>query len=56
VELGAITLAEVAPNNDELQKSLSFNAIYIMDGIALSDDPFVALRSAVYAPSVAHRP
>ena len=28
---------------------------YITDGIQLSDDPFVPLRSAVYALSVAHR-
>ena len=55
VELGTITLAAVAPNNEELQKSLTFNPIYLTDGIQLSDDPFVALRSAVYALSVAHR-
>jgi catalase len=55
VELGTITLAAVAPDNDELQKSLTFNPIYLTDGIQLSDDPFVALRSAVYALSVRHR-
>jgi catalase len=55
VELGTITLAAVAPNNDELQKSLTFNPIYLTDGIQLSDDPFIALRSAVYALSVRHR-
>jgi catalase len=55
VELGTITLTAVAPENDELQKSLTFNPIYLTDGIQLSDDPFVALRSAVYALSVAHR-
>ena len=55
VELGTITLAAVAPNNDELQRSLTFNPIYLTDGIQLSDDPFVPLRSAVYAVSVRHR-
>jgi catalase len=55
VELGTITLAAVAPDNDELQRSLTFNPIYLTDGIQLSDDPFVALRSAVYALSVRHR-
>jgi catalase len=55
VELGTISLAAVAPNNEELQKSLAFNPIYLTDGIQLSDDPFIALRSAVYALSVAHR-
>ena len=55
VELGTISLTKVAPNNEELQRSLTFNPIYITDGIQLSDDPFVPLRSAVYALSVAHR-
>ena len=55
VELGTISLTKVAPNNEELQRSLTFNPIFITDGIQLSDDPFVPLRSAVYALSVAHR-
>ena len=55
VELGTISLTKIAPNNEELQRSLTFNPIYITDGIQLSDDPFVPLRSAVYALSVAHR-
>jgi catalase len=55
VELGTLSLTKIAPNNEELQRSLTFNPIYITDGIQLSDDPFVPLRSAVYALSVAHR-
>lgn len=55
VELGSISLTKIAPNNEELQRSLTFNPIYITDGIELSDDPFVPLRSAVYALSVQHR-
>ena len=55
VELGTISITKIAPNNDELQRSLTFNPIFITDGIQLSDDPFVPLRSAVYALSVAHR-
>ncbi len=55
VELGTISLTTVAPNNDELQRSLMFNPIYLTAGIELSDDPMVPLRSAVYALSVAHR-
>jgi len=54
-ELGTISLTAVAPNNDELQRSLTFNPIYLTAGIELSDDPIVPLRSAVYALSVAHR-
>jgi catalase len=56
VELGTITLTTIAPNNDALQRSLTFNPIYLTDGILLSDDPFPPLRSAVYALSVQHRP
>jgi catalase len=55
VELGVITVTTVAPNNAELQRSLAFNPIYLCDGIQLSDDPLIPLRSAVYALSVAHR-
>jgi catalase len=55
VELGTISLNKIAPNNEELQRSLAFNPIFITDGIQLSDDPFVPLRSSVYALSVAHR-
>ncbi len=45
----------MAPNNDELQRSLMFNLIDLTAGIELSDDPVVPLRAAVYALSVAHR-
>jgi catalase len=45
----------VASNNEELQRSLAFNPVYLTKGIELSDDPLVPLRSAVYALSVAHR-
>jgi len=55
VELGTLSLTAIAPDNEELQRSLTFNPIYLTDGIQLSDDPFVALRSAVYALSVQHR-
>jgi catalase len=55
VELGTLSLTKIAPKNEELQRSLTFNPIYLTDGIQLSDDPFVPLRSAVYALSVAHR-
>jgi catalase len=40
VELGTIGLSTVAPNSDELQKSLTFNPIYLTNGIQLSGDPF----------------
>ena len=55
VTLGTITLTAIAPDNDALQRSLAFSPIYLTDGIQLSDDPFPALRAAVYALSVQHR-
>jgi catalase len=55
VELGTLSLTKIAPNSDELQKTLAFNPIILTNGITLSDDPFPLLRSSVYALSVAHR-
>jgi catalase len=55
VELGSLSLTTVAPNNEELQRTLTYNPIFLTQGIQLSDDPLVPLRSAVYALSVAHR-
>jgi catalase len=55
VELGIVSLTKIAPDNAALQRSLMFNPIFITDGIQLSDDPLIPLRSAVYALSVAHR-
>jgi catalase len=55
VLLGTIRLTKVEPNQDELQRSLTFNPTFLTSGIELSDDPIVPLRSAVYALSVAHR-
>jgi catalase len=55
VLLGTIRLTKVEPNQDELQRSLTFNPTFLTSGIELSDDPVVPLRSAVYALSVAHR-
>ncbi len=55
VELGTISVTGVAPNNDDLERSLTYNPIFLTDGIELSDDPLVPLRSAVYALSVQHR-
>lgn len=55
VSLGTIRLTKVEPNQEELQRSLTFNPTFLTAGIELSDDPLVPLRSAVYALSVAHR-
>jgi catalase len=55
VPLGTIRLTKVEPNQEELQRSLTFNPTFLVSGIELSDDPMIPLRSAVYALSVAHR-
>jgi catalase len=55
VTLGTISLTAIPPDNETLQRSLAFSPIYLTDGIQLSDDPFPALRAAVYALSVQHR-
>jgi catalase len=55
VQLGTLRLTKVEPNQEELQRSLTFNPTFLVSGIELSDDPLVPLRSAVYALSVAHR-
>jgi catalase len=55
VPLGTLTLTAIAPDNEALQRKLTYNPIFVTDGIQLSDDPFPALRSAVYALSVQHR-
>jgi hypothetical protein len=55
VELGVVTLTTIAPNNAALQRSLTFNPVFLCDGIQLSDDPLPTLRSAVYALSILHR-
>ena len=55
VLLGTISLTKIEPNQEELQRSLAFNPTFLTNGIELSDDPLPAVRSAVYALSVAHR-
>jgi catalase len=55
VELGTLSLTAIAPKNEELQRSLAFSPIFLTDGIQLADDPFIALRAAVYALSAQHR-
>lgn len=55
VLLGTMRLTSVQPNQEALQRSLTFNPTFLLSGIELSDDQLVPLRSAVYALSVARR-
>jgi catalase len=55
VELGIITVTSVVPDTAAAEKRLAFDPTRLTDGIELSDDPLPALRSRVYAYSVAGR-
>jgi len=55
VEIGTITIASVNADSDAAQKTLLFFPTNLTDGIELSDDPFPALRTSVYALSFARR-
>jgi catalase len=55
VELGTFKLTTIARDNGEAQRKLAFSPINLTEGIQLSDDPFPALRAAVYALSTQHR-
>ena len=55
VELGTISVTSVVADSDAAQKSLVFFPTNLTDGIELSDDPFPALRTSVYALSFARR-
>ena len=55
MDIGTVSLTKVVPDSDEASRKLAFAPTPLPDGIELSDDPFPALRSAVYALSVKHR-
>jgi catalase len=55
IEVGTIDITSVAADSDTLQKSLVYFPTNLTEGIELSDDPFPALRTNVYAMSFARR-
>jgi len=55
VELGILTITAVVPDSAAAERKLAFDPTRLVDGIELSDDPLPALRSRVYAYSVAGR-
>jgi len=55
VDLGMISITSVFADSDAAQKALVFFPTTLTDGIELSDDPFPALRTSVYALSFARR-
>jgi catalase len=55
VDVGVVSVTSVVPDSDDVQKTLVFFPTNLTDGIELSDDPFPALRTSVYALSFARR-
>ena len=55
IDVGTISLTSMVADSDAASRKLAFAPTPVPDGIELSDDPFPALRSAVYALSVKHR-
>jgi catalase len=48
VELGTVTLTNIAQNNTREQQKIIFDPIPRVEGIEASDDPLLELRAAVY--------
>ncbi len=55
VELGVLTIQNVALDSLKAQKKLLFMPTQLTDGIELSDDPLVGVRAAAYGESFARR-
>ena len=55
VDMGTVRITSVVADSDAAQRALVFFPTNLTDGIELSDDPFPALRTSVYALSFARR-
>ena len=55
IDVGTISISSVVADSDAAQKALAVAPTNLTDGIELSDDPLPALRTSVYALSVARR-
>jgi catalase len=55
VDVGTISVTSLVADSDAAQKALAVAPTNLTDGIELSDDPLPALRTKVYALSVARR-
>jgi catalase len=51
VELGVLSILKTVPDNETVQRALSFDPLHLVDGIEGSDDPLLEARSAAYAVS-----
>jgi catalase len=55
IELGVITIAKAVPDSLAAEKKVGFLPTNLTPGIAMSDDPLIALRSEAYAESFRRR-
>jgi catalase len=55
VELGTLTLNKALANSAEVEKALLFLPGQVSDGIELSDDPMIFVRTSAYAESFSRR-
>jgi catalase len=55
VEAGVITVQEIEDEADGPCRDINYDPTVLPDGISVSDDPFPAARSAVYAKSFDRR-
>lgn len=55
VELGIISLEATVADNAAAEKTLAFNPLILLDGIAPSDDPVLLARPGAYAISVGRK-
>jgi catalase len=55
VDLGVLTIDKAVADSDAAQKKLLFLPGLLTDGIEVSDDPLIDLRSAAYAESFSRR-
>ncbi len=55
IDAGTITISAVQTEQDGNARDINFDPLVLPDGIAASDDPLLAARSAVYARSFTRR-
>jgi len=55
IELGVLSLKQLAPDSQALEKKLAFNPLLLPDGIAPSADPVLLSRPIAYAVSLGRR-
>ncbi|MDY7547144.1 catalase [Glaciimonas sp. CA11.2] len=55
IALGILSLTTMAPDSAAIEKTLTFNPLLLVDGIAPSADPILLARQIAYSFSVRRR-